>query len=112
MTVSDGACALIVQAVACAAAEMIRKEESAETSQAGRTAVGRVQLHSVDDVYRYLGDPYFDVHIACRTNCYGQDTGATNQWRRGFLSVQGSRVALGLLSPRMVPLFETPKQTP
>ena len=103
MTVSDGTCALIVQAVACAAAEIILKEESAETSQAGRTAVGQVQ-RSVHDVYRCLGKSYFDMHIACCTDRYGQDTGATNQWRCGFLSVQGGCAALGLLSPSTVPL--------
>ena len=56
--------------------------------------------------------PIFDVHITCRRNHYRQDTGATNQWRRGFLLVQDSHATLGLLSPRMVPLFGTPKQTP
>ena len=55
MTVSDNACALIVQAIASAAAEILRKEESAETSRVGRMAVGRVR-RSVHDVYRCLGD--------------------------------------------------------
>ena len=42
MTVSDDACALIVQAVACAAAEILHQEESAATSRVGTTAVVRV----------------------------------------------------------------------
>ena len=52
--------------------------------------------------------PIFDVHIICCSDRYGQDTGATS----GFLLVKGSRAALGLLSPRMAPLFGTPKPTP
>ena len=58
-----------------------------------------------------LATPIFDMNIACCMDCYGQDTGATNQWCRSFLLVQGSCAALGLLSPRMVPLFGTTKQT-
>jgi hypothetical protein len=58
MTVSNDACALIVQAVACTAAVILRQEESAATSRVGTTAVVRVR-RSVHDVYRCLGSSYF-----------------------------------------------------
>ena len=68
MTVSDDACALIVQAVACTLAEILCEEESAETEESSETeesaetyrdtAVGQVR-RSVHDVYRCLGNSYF-----------------------------------------------------
>ena len=70
MTVSDDACALIVQAVACTLAEILCEEESAETKESseteesaetyrdGRAVVGQVR-RSVHDVYRCLSDSYF-----------------------------------------------------
>ena len=54
----DDASAIIVQAVAFAAAEILHKEESSVSSRAGRIAVGRVR-RSVHEVYRCLGDSYF-----------------------------------------------------
>jgi len=54
----DDASAIIVQAVAFAAAKILHKEESSVSSRAGRIAVGRVR-RSVHEVYRCLGDSYF-----------------------------------------------------
>jgi len=54
----DDASAIIVQAVAFAAAEILYKEESSVSSRAGRIAEGRVP-RSVHEVYRCLGDSYF-----------------------------------------------------
>ena len=54
----DDTAAMIVQAVAFTAAEISRKEESSVSSRAGRIAVGRV-WRSVHEVYRCLGDSYF-----------------------------------------------------
>ena len=54
----DDASAIIVQAVAFVAAEILHKEESSVSSRAGRIAEGRVR-RSVHEVYRCLGDSYF-----------------------------------------------------
>ena len=54
----DDASAIIVQAVAFTAAEILHKEESSVSSRAGRIAEGRVR-RSVHEVYRCLGDSYF-----------------------------------------------------
>ena len=54
----DDASAIIVQAVAFAAAEILHKEESSVSSRAGRIAEVRVR-RSVHEVYRCLGDSYF-----------------------------------------------------
>ena len=55
----DDASAIIVQAVAFAAAEILHKEESSvSSSRAGRIAEGRVR-RSVHEVYRCLGNSYF-----------------------------------------------------
>ena len=54
----DDTAAMIVQAVAFTAAEISRKEESSVSSRAGRIAEGRVR-RSVHEVYRCLGDSYF-----------------------------------------------------
>ncbi len=54
----DDASAKFVQAVAIAAAEILHKEESSVSSRAGRISVGRVR-RSVYEVYRCLGDSYF-----------------------------------------------------
>ncbi len=56
-TMIEDACAIIVQASAFAAAEILHKEESSVSSRAGRIAVVRVR-HSVHDVYRCLGSSY------------------------------------------------------
>ena len=50
----DDASAIIVQAVAFAAAEILHKEESSVSSRAGRIAEVRVR-RSVHEVYRCLG---------------------------------------------------------
>jgi len=54
----EDASAIIVQAVAFAAAEILHKEESSVSSRAGRIAVGRVR-RSVHEVYRCHGKSYF-----------------------------------------------------
>ena len=54
----DDASAIIVQAVAFAAAEILHKEESSVSSRAGRIAEGRVR-RSVHEIYCCLGDSYF-----------------------------------------------------
>ena len=54
----DDASAIVVQAVTFAAAKILHKEESSDSSCAGRIAVGRVQ-HSDHEVYCCLGDSYF-----------------------------------------------------
>ena len=54
----EDACAIIVQAAAFAAAEILHKEESSVSSRAGRIAVRRV-WRSVHEVYRCLGNSYF-----------------------------------------------------
>ena len=54
----EDACAIIVQAAAFAAAEILHKEESSVSSRAGRIVVVRVR-HSVHNVYRCLGSSYF-----------------------------------------------------
>jgi hypothetical protein len=54
----EDACAIIVQAAAFAAAEILHKEESSVSSRAGRIAVGRVR-RSVHEVYRCLGNSFF-----------------------------------------------------
>ena len=54
----EDASAIIVQAVAFVATEILHKEESSVSSRAGRIAVGRV-WRSVHKVYRCLGNSYF-----------------------------------------------------
>ena len=54
----EDACAIIVQAAAFTAAEILHKEEPSVSSRAGRIAVGRVR-RSVHEVYRCLGSSYF-----------------------------------------------------
>jgi hypothetical protein len=54
----EDVCAIIVQAAAFAAAEILHKEESSVSSRAGRIAVVRVR-RSVHDVSCCLGSSYF-----------------------------------------------------
>ncbi len=54
----EDACAIIVQAAAFAAAEILHKEESSMSSCAGRIVVVRV-WRSVHKVYCCLGSSYF-----------------------------------------------------
>jgi len=54
----EDACAIIVQAAAFAAADILYKEENSMSSRAGRIKVGRVR-RSVHEVYRCLGPLYF-----------------------------------------------------
>ena len=54
----DDSSAIIVQALAFTAAEILHKEESSVSSRDGRIAVGRV-WHLVHKVYHSLGDSYF-----------------------------------------------------
>ncbi len=58
MTISDNACAFILQAAGCAAKQILEEEEANASSCAGRMAVLRVR-RSVHKVYMCLGDMYF-----------------------------------------------------
>jgi hypothetical protein len=60
----DDASAIIVQAVAFVAAEILHKEESSVSSCAGRIAVGGVR-RSFTKFIAVLATPIFNVHIAC-----------------------------------------------
>jgi len=66
----DDTCAIIVQAAAFAAAEILHKEESSVSSRAGRITAGRIQ-RQYTMLTAVLANPVFNVHIACPTNHSG-----------------------------------------
>jgi hypothetical protein len=66
----DDTCAIIVQAAAFAAAEILHKEESSVSSRAGRITAGRIQ-RQYTMLIAVLANPVFNVNIACPTNHSG-----------------------------------------